>query len=260
VRQGSAVVATPSHISRLSPGQIIVVGYGVHHAELPGTFTAPHRAFWCHLFPEQVTLADTGFDPNHEVISSVLLVPTPPQTERIAQDICAELSVRSWGYPRVIQGLLTQLSVLLARRIRRGQTVSKRVREGPPPAGGERTWMAVEAALQFCAASFRADVSRDDVARAVGYSPGHLGRLVSAHLGYSLSEYLNNLRVDEAKRLLTDSDIPVRQIAPLVGYADPAHFTRAFKRATGVSPTAFRREAQARRAPTVGHLSMPSDV
>ncbi len=246
VREGSALIATPGQISRLSPGRLVVIGYGVHHAELPGNFALPHRTFWCHVRPDHVILADSRYDPPRGLISPEVVVPSPAQLERAAQAVCAELAARSWGYPRAVFGLLTYLSSLVARRIRRGQILDRRVREAPAPVGGEKAWMAIEAALDFCERNFRKGISRNDVAKAVGYSPSHLGHLVSRHLGHSLSEHLNNLRISDAKRLLEDSDLSVRQVASFVGYADPAHFTRAFTRALGTSPTAYRRQAEVR--------------
>jgi AraC-like DNA-binding protein len=246
VREGSALIATPGQISRLSPGRLFVIGYGVHHAELPGSFALPHRIFWCHVRQDRVILADSRYDPSRGLISPEVVVPSPAHLERIAQTICAELAARSWGYPRAVFGLLTYLSSLLARRIRRGQILDTRVREAPAPSGGEKAWMAIEAALDFCERNFSKGITRNEVAQAVGYSPSHLGHLVSRHLGRSLSQHLNNLRISHAKRLLEESDLSIRQIASFVGYADPAHFTRAFTRALGVSPTAYRRQAELR--------------
>jgi AraC family transcriptional activator of pobA len=247
MRQGSALIATPGRVVRLTPGRVFVIGYGVHHAELPGSFRLPHRTFWCHLFPDQVVLGDSTFDPKRGLVSPELLIPSPPHTDAVAQTICSELADRAWGCGRVVTALLAYLSSLLARRIRRGQILQRRVFQAPPPAGGEKAWMAVETVLAFCEANFRKGISRDDVARAVGYSPSYLGRLVSMHLGHSLTQHLNDLRMGEAKRLLENTDLSVRQIASHLGYEDPAHFTRAFTRATGDSPMAHRRSAGARR-------------
>jgi AraC family transcriptional activator of pobA len=247
MRQGSALIATPGRVVRLTPGQVLVIGYGVHHAELPGSFQLPHRTFWCHLFPDQVVLGNSTFEPKRGLVSPELLIPSPPHTDAVAQAICAELADRAWGHARVVTALLTYLSSLLARRIRRGQILQRRLFQAPPPAGGEKAWVAMEAVLGFCEANFRRGISRDDVARAVGYSPSYLGRLVAVHLGHSLTQHLNDLRMGEAKRLLENTHLSVRDIASRVGYDDPAHFTRAFTRATGDSPMAHRRTAEVRR-------------
>jgi transcriptional regulator GlxA family with amidase domain len=59
--------------------------------------------------------------------------------------------------------------------------------------------------------------------------------------GFSIIEYLQNLRVEEAKRLLEAGELPVDEISFLVGYEDPSFFRRLFKRLTGLTPSQYRR-------------------
>jgi AraC-like DNA-binding protein len=92
------------------------------------------------------------------------------------------------------------------------------------------------------------------VAAEVGYSPSHLGYLFSTYLGYSVSDFLLTLRVAEATRLLKDFDLTVSGIASAVGYSDPAHLTRAFKRAVGISPAVYRQRLKQRRPVVPGDL------
>lgn len=71
-------------------------------------------------------------------------------------------------------------------------------------------------------------------------SPHRLREACRAQAGKSPQAVLEELRMTEAKRLLADSDAPIKQIATVLGYQDPAYFTRAFRRATGQSPRGFR--------------------
>ena len=59
--------------------------------------------------------------------------------------------------------------------------------------------------------------------------------------GSTLIEYLQNLRVEEAKRLLEGGDMPVDEISFEAGYEDPSFFRRLFKRRTGLTPSQYRR-------------------
>jgi transcriptional regulator GlxA family with amidase domain len=59
--------------------------------------------------------------------------------------------------------------------------------------------------------------------------------------GLSLIDYLQNLRVEEAKRLLEGGEMPVDVISFDVGYEDPSFFRRLFKRRTGLTPSQYRR-------------------
>lgn len=71
-----------------------------------------------------------------------------------------------------------------------------------------------------------------------------LKRRFKAATGSTLIEHLQNLRVEEAKRLLESGAMPVEEISEEVGYEDPSFFRRLFKRLTGLSPSQYRRMFQ----------------
>ena len=58
----------------------------------------------------------------------------------------------------------------------------------------------------------------------------------------NFSEYLMHVRLEQAKRLLEGSDIRIADVAAQVGYADQFYFSRLFKRATGITPSDYRRQ------------------
>lgn len=68
-----------------------------------------------------------------------------------------------------------------------------------------------------------------------------LKRRFKAATGNSLIQYLQNLRVEEAKRLLESSNMPVDDISAEAGYSDTSFFRRVFKRLTGLTPSHYRR-------------------
>jgi transcriptional regulator GlxA family with amidase domain len=71
-----------------------------------------------------------------------------------------------------------------------------------------------------------------------------LKRRFKAATGTTLIEYLQNLRIEEAKRLLETGPTPVEEISIAVSYDDPSFFRRLFKRRTGLSPSQYRRMFQ----------------
>jgi transcriptional regulator GlxA family with amidase domain len=71
-----------------------------------------------------------------------------------------------------------------------------------------------------------------------------LKRRFTAATGSSLITYVQNLRIEEAKRLLEGEATAADEIAALVGYENPAFFRRLFKRVTGLTPGAYRRMFQ----------------
>jgi AraC-like DNA-binding protein len=80
----------------------------------------------------------------------------------------------------------------------------------------------------------------------LGYPEHQVRRLINGYLGYrNFSAFLNSYRITAAKQQLTDPErarIPVLTIALNLGYASLGPFNRAFKEATGMTPTEFRRQ------------------
>ena len=84
------------------------------------------------------------------------------------------------------------------------------------------------------------DASIDSLAAAVGMSCRTLQRQLGRG-GQTFTGMLEQVRTDMARQLLESSSAKVIDVAYDVGYSDPSHFTRAFRRWTGVAPSAYRR-------------------
>ena len=89
-----------------------------------------------------------------------------------------------------------------------------------------------------------ADCSREQVARIAGLSERTLQRRL-AEAGTSFQELRDRVRADIALKYLRQSSLQAAQIAEILGYAEPAVFTRAFKRQHGFTPSQARRQAGA---------------
>jgi AraC family transcriptional activator of pobA len=77
-------------------------------------------------------------------------------------------------------------------------------------------------------------------ASALGVSADHLSATLRTHCGVSAKSAIERRLFDEAIRLLISTQLTVAAIADRLGYAEPSHFTRAFRRACGVSPRRYR--------------------
>ena len=82
-----------------------------------------------------------------------------------------------------------------------------------------------------------------DVAEIAGISTRTLQRKL-AHVGLTYSDLLGTVRYEHASRLLRDTDCRIIDVAFSSGYTDPAHFSRAFRRMTGVTPRRFREQTR----------------
>jgi AraC-like DNA-binding protein len=79
-----------------------------------------------------------------------------------------------------------------------------------------------------------------DVAREAGLSTSHLGRLLSKEVGRGFRTLLTDIRVTQAARLLSQTQLGIKAVAFEVGYKHPSELNRRFKDAYAMTPTAWR--------------------
>jgi AraC-like DNA-binding protein len=87
------------------------------------------------------------------------------------------------------------------------------------------------------------NVSLDEIANHLNLSTGHLSKVINTELGVSFKDYLNNLRVEEAKRYLLDpefSNYTLVAIGLEAGFNSKSAFNASFKKITGITPSQFR--------------------
>ena len=81
-----------------------------------------------------------------------------------------------------------------------------------------------------------------ELAEAFFVSRHHLSREFRRHTGTTVISYVNDLRVDQARRLLVETERPIGQIAEEVGFTTVTHFNRVFRERTGRTPRSIRSE------------------
>lgn len=99
----------------------------------------------------------------------------------------------------------------------------------------------VRHAEEWLSTHFREDSAVAGVVAACGVPERSLNRRFKAATGSTIMAHVQNLRIEEAKRLLESEGASADEIAAIVGYENPAFFRRLFKRCTGLTPGAYRR-------------------
>ncbi|MBO5953027.1 MAG: helix-turn-helix transcriptional regulator [Oscillospiraceae bacterium] len=94
--------------------------------------------------------------------------------------------------------------------------------------------------LQYLNEHYHEPLSRRDVAKAIGYHESYISHIFSQALNLTLSEYLTVLRINDAKRLLTESRQSISQIAMSLGFGSIRSFNRTFSSKLHMNPTAYR--------------------
>lgn len=102
----------------------------------------------------------------------------------------------------------------------------------------------VKNALKYIESNYKQKLTLSEVAEKTYVSQWHLSKLLNKHTGNSFSEILNNVRINQAVKLLKDPALRIGDIAEEVGFLDMAHFSRVFKKIKGVSANEYRNTIQ----------------
>ena len=73
-------------------------------------------------------------------------------------------------------------------------------------------------------------------------SSQYISQLFKSEIGVKFLAYLTNVRMEQAKKLLLSSDLPIAEVAERSGYGDYRVFTKVFKKSEGITPSQYRRE------------------
>lgn len=98
----------------------------------------------------------------------------------------------------------------------------------------------VRTAIDYIKENYKEKLTLIDVADHAHVSQWHLSKLLNKHVEKNFYDILNEVRITNAKQLLRDASLRISDVGDLVGYADSAHFSRVFKKETGMSANAFR--------------------
>lgn len=99
----------------------------------------------------------------------------------------------------------------------------------------------VEDIISYMKKHYKETFSLQELADKVHFSAGYLSARIKTHTGMTYSEYLMSLRMEEAVRLLLNTNQKVTDIVNACGFNDSSYFNRAFRRAYNMSPEKYRK-------------------
>ena len=136
--------------------------------------------------------------------------------------------------PLLVRGLLFRLLVYLARAQPDDQGEGRRA-----PAQGRGPILTE--VLRVCEERYAEPLTVPQLAALMFLSPGHFSEVFSREVGLPPAAYLRRLRLERAQTLLRATDLSATEIAHRTGFADSAQFSRAFRAALGITPSAYRK-------------------
>ena len=105
----------------------------------------------------------------------------------------------------------------------------------------QQTTTIVTKAKIYIQQHFTEDIDRNDVANSVFLTPNYLSKLFNKETGLTIRDYVNQLRVDEAKKFLNSTSKAISTIAMDVGFANVSYFSTVFKKYSGCNPDTWRK-------------------
>jgi AraC family L-rhamnose operon transcriptional activator RhaR/AraC family L-rhamnose operon regulatory protein RhaS len=209
---------------RIGPGDVLLIPRGCEHA-----YAEAHGLSYVNVIFDAEALLD-GL-PVEE--TSIFHISAFGSREALAlvNRMDHELFRQEEGYELIAKACLLQLWASLARMRSWGE------------AAGDSSEARVRRLVDRISRNASLPLSVEDMAEEARTSPRNFRREFKRITGEAPLFYVSRLRIDEACALLRDSDKTVTQIAFLVGFEDSAYFARAFKRAVGLSPSAYRQRS-----------------
>lgn len=154
--------------------------------------------------------------------------------EDLAQRIIQEMQEMKPGFEMYAQILVLQLLIVCCRHVKQN---SMEPVESPSPMH-ER----ISEVVKYINNHYTQELSLHLLAERFYVSPYYLSRFFKEATGFTFVEYLNSVRIKEAKKLLEQSNMKVSLIAKKVGFGSVTHFGRVFKLVTGYVPLYFRKD------------------
>ncbi len=99
---------------------------------------------------------------------------------------------------------------------------------------------AVYKVIEYIKSNYRKHLTLEEIAANTYLSKTYLSSLFKKETGYSISEYINIVRIDRSKNLLVEENLSIIEIANLCGFEDQSYFTKVFKNIVGITPKKYR--------------------
>ncbi|WP_018930502.1 AraC family transcriptional regulator [Gracilibacillus lacisalsi] len=185
----------------------------------------------CFLLEADQILLSTLFNNGPHLLS----VKNPTIFQTILEKMLEEYFLDHPDSDRYLQLLLSQL-LMECERLIRSQTSIEHATVN------RHQHALINDMITYINERFHQDITLSILADAFFLHEQSISKLFKQSIGCSFTEYLNAVRITEAKRLLTETKLKINQITRKVGYTNHVHFWRIFKKFTGMSPNNYRQQ------------------
>lgn len=191
----------------------------------------------CHSFAEVIRhLLFHSFFPEESLSGPDVHLNTAQSNaiDQLYQKMLTEFTQKQCGYIEILRAYVIELLVLVFRAYQSSQSLENHV--------DIHRRHVVEKIMQYMQDNLSDDLRIDKLSVMAFLSSNHFCKLFKETTGMTVIEYAQKIRIEEACRLLVDSDRKVIDIGAEVGYRDIKFFNQVFKRLTGETPGNYRKK------------------
>jgi len=245
MREGRAMFHIDSRPYLVNTGDVIIIPGGSLHVGYALHYENVH--YDCIVLNASL-FNDWMHDPVHAqfvapYLEGRLHLPVKPSDQdetclryyTLLDEVVAELAMKPPAYQLVVKSKLYTLFTLLSRTFMEQQLADKPVQ--PYFVNRDRFKLLI----QRIESDFVEKISITQAAKQVSLNPYHFCKLFKKLTGRTFVEYVNVSRMNEAERLIRESNDTITEIAAMVGCENPNYFTKLYKQYKGMTPSQARR-------------------
>jgi AraC-like DNA-binding protein len=192
--------------------------------------------FCCHPRESRISIHSTsGQGTNHSQMIDEARIEGRPDLAKCFIRTVEETQSRTRGWCSFLRSSVNEVLLGAMRHIDK---------HGNGLTAAENQKGMIEIAQAFIEENYAQPLTLKEISRKVFLSPNYFSTLFAKTTGKTVFDYVQQVRLDEARRLLAETSLPVRQVARQTGYLNAAHFTRAFKQQASVTPREYRKASQ----------------
>ncbi len=258
IRNAAGVELVGDHIGAFEPGHLTLVGSGLPHdwvtSTVPGEIIR-QRDIVVQFHPDRLRRA-AGIFPEIADLDALLAdagrgLSFHGETRRRGASL-----MEGMGKVQGLERLTLFLDLLQGLALSQERHVLSSDHFAPHT--DRETLDSVGRALSFIFENFRRDIRLADLAGALGLSEWACSRFFKRNTGNSFTDYVTMLRLGDACKLLSNSEMSVTDVCFEVGYSNVSNFNRTFLRLRGLTPSAYRRLARNRKISVSSRGSVPA--
>ncbi len=236
ISYGYGTLRTESETYDITPGTLFVTGPEVEHEQL----SDPENPMTEYCIYLKVNLPGKQRFPDNTLMGRFLCHPFwfgsgDNTIHELMKQLLLELETQDTGYELILQALLQQFLLLLIRKYKTTDRISKSD-NAPGITANDLTYLLIEEAFLY---NYK-DITLEQLATQVGLGKRQTERLLQMHYNKTFLQKKTEARMSAACSLLRDTSYPISEIAASLGYSSVEHFSNAFKRYCKQTASAYR--------------------